>query len=223
MLDGGVFTDACEETDDDLASMLAMKLKARKSTLLPHNTHELEKTVEATATAISQHYEAIGKPFHGVSIEELKKGYFRVNEAGVGISCVLEEKPEEEKTVANFEYADKVEIEEPMSVTTSVKVTASGRISNVDSLMQEFSDAGVPFPQTEVDWQGEAFGAKLAQVTPSKKRQSSPGVATNEVSPFLSRSSSNLSLALRKKLKKADSNPSSPKKKATSSSADLAK
>jgi len=206
-LDKEVFKADCTETDEDLTSMLLMKVQAQKQSCLPHVSHHVIGSVEATAAALSQHYEQCNKPFHGKTIEELKKGYFQTNEEGKGITCILD--TNEIKTLVNFDYADAVAIKEPMDVTTMVEVTAGGRTSHVDSLMQEFLDAGVMVPSVEVEWKGELFGEKKPDQTP-RKRKADAIEATSQQSPFLSRSAGALSTALRKKLKKGNSDPSTP-------------
>ena len=52
-----------------------------------------------------------------------------------------------DKVKVSFEYADApVEIVNPLDVTTVVKVMAGGRETAIDSLAQEFEDAGVAMP-----------------------------------------------------------------------------
>ena len=76
-------------------------------------------------------------------------------------------------------------------------------------------------PQTEVDWKGELFGEKKNKPsTPVKKRaadKDSP--AASPTLPFMTKSGTNLSQALRKKLKpNGDVEQSPPSKKEEKSS-----
>ena len=56
---------AREAPEEEAMEWLCFKLKVQFASLLPHVTHSVEDTVPALIAALSQHYEQIGKPFHG--------------------------------------------------------------------------------------------------------------------------------------------------------------
>ena len=50
-----------------------------------------------------------------------------------------------EKTFVDFDYAESIRVEKPLSVETDVIITVGGRESRVNSLASEFANAGVVF------------------------------------------------------------------------------
>ena len=75
-------------------------------------------------------------------------------------------------------------------------------------------------PETSIDWQGELFGSKKKPVTTMKKRAADTDSPSNAGAiAFMTKSGTNLSQALRKKLKpNADVEQSSLSKKEEKSS-----
>ena len=132
--------------------------------------------------------------------ERLLQGYFPVS--GKSIICVLDTKAE--NTVVDFDYAESVRVEKPLSIDTDVLITVGGRESRVNSLASEFTSAGVILQTRDVKGLDKQLQLKEAiDATPTlAKRQrlsavsdGSPGEASS------SQASSNVwSAALRKRL-----------------------
>ena len=70
--------------------------------------------------------------------------------SGKTITCALDTKAD--KTVVDFDYAESIRVEKPLSVETDVIITVGGRESKVNSLASEFTNAGVKLPTREVKW-----------------------------------------------------------------------
>ena len=111
----------------------------------------------------------------------------------------------------NFDCAQSIRVEKPLSVETDVIITVGGRESRVNSLASEFANAGVLLPTRDVHWLDEQLQLKETDdaTPPSAKKQrlsagsdGSPGEST--ASPA---SSNVLSAALRKRLKEKMSPP----------------
>ena len=103
----------------------------------------------------------------------MRAGYYSKGDGGKTILCVLDEA--EEKTTLDFEYADELQIENPLDIMTEVKLTTRGRETRVDSCQMEFE--AVPtvknMPTLVVEWKGSLFGEKKAVTTPTKKKGAS--------------------------------------------------
>ena len=185
-------------------------VKVRKETLLPSATHDVEHTVEALIAALSQHYQIIGKlPTDLRSLDALLKGYFRLMAEEKNIVCSLD--TAEEKTELEFEYAGKFEIVNCMDIDTEVRVTTKGRVTTVDSMAQEFGDAGVSLPPRVADWQGALFGEKKAERTPQKRKAEDSASSPSSCNWFASKSTVLVGEALRRKVSR-NLNEASPKK-----------
>ena len=122
--------------------------------------------------------------------------------SGKTITCALDTKAD--KTVVDFDYAEDIRVEKPLSVETDVIITVGGRESKVNSLAAEFTNAGVKLPTREVKWLDKQLQLKEAieaTPTPAKRQRlsavsdGSPGEASSSQA-----SSNHLSAALRKRL-----------------------
>ena len=166
-------------------------------------------TVDKLAAAFKQHYESLGNEGRPGSLAVLRAGYYTKGENGKTVTCVLD--AAEVKTTLDFDYADTLKIDNPLDIITEVKITTKGRVTNVDSVHMEFE--ALPdvrdMPKQDVDWKGGLFGEKKEPVQPDKKRKSEQSPAPSPTAPFISKSGAKLSEALRKKLKKQDSDPKS--------------
>ena len=80
--------------------------------------------------------------------ERLLQGYFPVE--GKKITCAADTAAE--KTVVDFDYAESIRVEKPLSVETDVIITVGGRESRVNSLASEFANAGVILLTRDVQW-----------------------------------------------------------------------
>ena len=188
----------CMELD-----LLCFALRVHQEALLPTETHDMDTTISALSAVINQQYRAIGPPFAQVPANEperLLEGYFLVS--GKTITCALDTKAD--KTVVDFDYAESIRVEKPLSVETDVIITVGGRESKVNSLAAEFTNAGVKLPTREVKWldkQLQLTEAIEATPTPAKRQRlpavsdGSPGEASSSQA-----SSNHLSAALRKRL-----------------------
>jgi hypothetical protein len=173
-------------------------------------THEVEATLESLTAALSQHYTATGGLVGPKTLENLRKGYY-TKEAGDGksVTCVLDS--QEDKTELKFDYADVLNIVEPLDVNTLLVVTSAGREMKMDSLAQEFRDAGVELPRLEVEWKGELFGGKKVVSTPEKRKsEDSDFSAAPDTNVFASKSSQMMGDALRRKLARKGSDGKTP-------------
>ena len=183
--------------------LLCFALRVHQEALLPTETHDMDTTIPALSEVINQQYRAMGSPFAQVPANEperLLEGYFPVS--GKTITCVLDTKAD--KTVVEFDYAESIRVEKPLSVDTDVIITVGGRESRVNSLASEFTSAGVILPTRDVKWLDKQLQLKEAidaTPTPAKRQRlsavsdGSPGEASS------SQASSNLlSAALRKRL-----------------------
>ena len=198
-----------EETADDAwfkgheLDLLCFALRVHQEAFLPTETHEMDTTIAALSAVINQQYRAIGAPFSQVRANEpecLLQGYFPVE--GKKITCVLDTAAE--KTVVNFDYAQSIRVEKPLSVETDVIITVGGRESRVNSLASEFANAGIALPTRDVHWLDEGLQPKeTADDTPppAKKQRLSAGSDGSPGESAASQTSSNvLSAALRKRL-----------------------
>ena len=199
-----------EEPTDDAwfkgmeLDLLCFALRVHQEALLPTETHDMDTTISALSAVINQQYRAMGSPFAQEPFlnepERLLEGYFPVS--GKTITCALDTKAD--KTVVDFDYAEDIRVEKPLSVETDVIITVGGRESKVNSLAAEFTNAGVKLPTREVKWLDKQLQLKEAiEATPTPvKRQrlsavsdGSPGEASSSQA-----SSNHLSAALRKRL-----------------------
>ena len=198
-----------EEPSDDAwfkgmeLDLLCFALRVHQEALLPTETHDMDTTIPALSAVINQQYRAIGSPFAQVPANEperLLEGYFPVS--GKTITCVLDTKAD--KTVVEFDYAESIRVEKPLSVETDVIITVGGRESRVNSLASEFTNAGVILPTRDVKWLDKQLQLKEAieaTPTPAKRQRlsavsdGSPGEASSSQA-----SSNHLSAALRKRL-----------------------
>ena len=199
-----------EEIGDDAwfkgqeLDLLCFALRVHQEAFLPTETHEMDTTIAALSAVINQQYRAIGAPFSQVPANEperLLQGYFPV--VGKTITCAVDTAAE--KTVVNFEYAESIRVEKPLSVETDVIITVGGRESRVNSLASEFANAGVVLPTRDVHWLDEQLQLKETDdATPpsAKKQRLSAGSDGSPGESAASQTSSNvLSAALRKRLK----------------------
>ena len=198
-----------EEPSDDAwfkgmeLDLLCFALRVHQEALLPTETHDMDTTIPALSAVINQQYRAIGSPFAQVPANEperLLEGHFPVS--GKTITCALDTKAD--KTVVDFDYAEDIRVEKPLSVETDVIITVGGRESKVNSLAAEFTNAGVKLPTREVKWLDKQLQLKEAieaTPTPAKRQRlsavsdGSPGEASSSQA-----SSNHLSAALRKRL-----------------------
>ena len=132
--------------------LLCFALRVHQEALLPTETHDMDTTIPALSAVINQQYRAMGSPFAQEPFlnepERLLEGYFPVS--GKTITCALDTKAD--KTVVDFDYAESIRVEKPLSVETDVIITVGGRESRVNSLASEFTSAGVILPTREVKW-----------------------------------------------------------------------
>ena len=198
-----------EEPTDDAwfkgkeLDLLCFALRVHQEAFLPTETHEMDTTIAALSAVINQQYRAIGAPFSQVPANEperLLQGYFPV--VGKTITCAVDTAAE--KTVVDFDYAESIRVEKPLSVETDVIITVGGRESRVNSLASEFANAGVALPTRDVHWLDEELRPKeTADDTPppAKKQRLSAGSDGSPGESAASQASSNvLSAALRKRL-----------------------
>ena len=189
---------------DHQLDLLCFALRVHQEALLPTETHEMDTTIAALSAVLNQQYRAIGAPFSQVPrcrfSEVLLQGYFPVE--GKTITCAVDTKAY--KTVVEFEYAESMRVEKPLSVETDVIITVGGRESRVNSLASEFANAGVALPTRDVHWLDEELRPKeTADDTPppAKKQRLSAGSDGSPGESAASQTSSNvLSAALRKRL-----------------------
>ena len=198
-----------EEPTDDAwfkgkeLDLLCFALRVHQEAFLPTETHEMDTTIAALSAVINQQHRAIGAPFAQVPANEperLLQGYFPVS--GKSITCVLDTAAD--KTVVDFDCAESIRVEKPLSVETDVIITVGGRESRVNSLASEFANAGVILPTRDVHWLDEQLQPKeTADDTPppAKKQRLSAGSDGSPGESAASQTSSNvLSAALRKRL-----------------------
>ena len=183
--------------------LLCFALRVHQEAFLPTETHEMDTTIAALSAVINQQYRAIGAPFAQVPANEperLLEGYFPVE--GKTVTCALDTKAY--KTVVEFDCAESIRVETPLSVETDVLITVGGRESRVNSLASEFANAGVALPTRDVHWLDEQLRPKeTADDTPppAKKQRLSAGSDGSPGESAASQTSSNvLSAALRKRL-----------------------
>ena len=194
-----IYTDDMEELpEEELMFHVCRLLRCRKNTPLPTETHSVPATVEQLAEACKQHYESVGDEDPPVNLERLRAGYYNKGENGKRILCVLDEG--EDKTSLDSDYADDVQIENPLDIMTEIKITTKGRETKVDSVQLEFEQVPTVrnMPALLVEWNGALFGAKKAVTTPQKKGSIDPSPTASSNSPFISKAGANLSQALRK-------------------------
>ena len=184
--------------------LLCFALRVHQEALLPTETHGMDTTIPALSAVINQQYRAIGSPFAQVPANEparLLEGYFPVS--GKTITCALDTKAD--KTVVDFDYAEDIRVEKPLSVETDVIITVGGRESKVNSLAAEFTNAGVKLPTREAKWLDKQLQLKEeidATPTPAKKQRLSASSDGAPGESLASQPSSNvLSAALRRRLK----------------------
>ena len=199
-----------EETADDAwlkgqeLDLLCFALRVHQEAFLPTETHEMDTTIAALSAVINQQYRAIGAPFSQVPANEperLLQGYFPL--VGKTVTCVVDTAAQ--KTVVDFDYAESIRVEKPMSVETDVIITVGGRESRVNSLASEFANAGVILPTRDVHWLDEQLRRKETDdATPppsAKKQRLSAGSDGSPGGSAANQASSNvLSAALRKRL-----------------------
>ena len=198
-----------EEIGDDAwfkgheLDLLCFALRVHQEAFLPTETHEMDTTIAALSAVINQQYRAIGAPFSQVPANEperLLEGYFPVE--GKTVTCALDTKAY--KTVVEFDYAESIRVETPLSVETDVLITVGGRESRVNSLASEFANAGVASPTRDVHWLDEQLRPKeTADDTPppAKKQRLSAASDGSPGEVSSSQASSNVwSAALRKRL-----------------------
>ena len=122
------------------------------------------------------------------------------------------------KTELEFEYADEIEIVNCMDITTEVRVTTKGRVTTVDSMAQEFGDAGISLPPLLADWKGAIFGEKKPEITPKKRKADETWSFPASANAFASKSTVAVSEALRRNVTQEKIDKWSPKKAGKSSS-----
>ena len=189
-------------------------VNARKDSFLPTQTLNIEHTVEALISAISQQYKELDFPIRGKTLQVLLKGYFEVGgDGGKTVTSphqVIAPGSANQKVQVGFEYAEQpVVIVNPLDVTTIVKVFAGGRETTVDTLAQEFEDAGVEMPKLEIDWKGDMGAKKREFVTPTKKKKETTPDKKKSAAP-----TSALSAAIKRRLSPAAKAMSESPKKA---------
>ena len=144
----------------------------------------------------------------------MRAGYYDKGEGGKTITCVLDES--EDKKTLDFDYADELQIENPLDIMTEVKITTKGRVAYIDSVHVEFEGLATVknMPQVDVDWKGDLF-VKKEVVQPEKHRKADNSPATSPTAAaFISKSGANLSQALRENmLKPRRSEPQSPSRR----------
>lgn len=184
-------------TDKEI-DVLCFALRVKKDSPLPTMTHQIDETLDDLITALSQHYKALGSPLKDKTSEQIMKGYFHKTgeDDSIGVCCVLDKNPK--PVLLNFEWAQELEIVEPLNSDTKLIVKAHGRKTTVDDLQLEFEAAGIMMPTLQPEWLGLTFEAKdkpEEAATPSKgtKRQRS----LEQSPPALS---DHLSEALRRRL-----------------------
>ena len=184
--------------------LLCFALRVHQEAFLPTETHEMDTTIAALSAVINQQYRAIGAPLSQVPANEperLLQGYVPV--VGKTVTCAVDTAAEK-KTVVNFDYAESIRVEKPLSVETDVLITVGGRESRVNSLASEFANAGIALPTRDVHWLDEGLQPKeTADDTPppAKKQRLSAGSDGSPGESAASQTSSNvLSAASRKRL-----------------------
>ena len=181
-----------------------------KASLLPTETHEVEPTVEALGAALSQHYCAIGGPVGPKTLQNLQDGYYFKDSTNKNIVCTHD--TNEEKIKITLEHCDEVGILNPLDVATEVQVVTNGTTMKIDSISQEFRNAGVNLPNLVVEWQGALFGTKKTVRTPEKRKVSVSSPTGQKIgadpNAFASKSTVMLSEALRKKMRKDEKSTS---------------
>jgi len=179
--------------------MLCFALRKHKTALLPCASFEVEETVEAVADAFTQHYLSIGRPLTATSqtIAELLLGYYRLDTQTQKILCKLDTR--DDKARIDFSFAEQVELERPLEMDTTLKVTMNGKATVYTDLKSDFEAQRVDFPDDE--WKG-GFTANAREPAKKAARSQSSGdvAAISATSPAKGSSNSVLSSALRKRL-----------------------
>lgn len=210
-----------EIDEDDLNWYLCRLVGVLRQSLLPTQTHDIEATHSGLLAALSQHFTINGGLPDGLTLDDLKKGYYAHLENGKDIICLLDDKTGAQRTKMSLNHCDRVEIANVLDAETEIRCTTHGTVMKIDSMGSTFREEGLPIPTLEVDWKGALFGTPKAKATPTKKRPlketSSPGDASGScTSPtvFSSKNSVMLSDALRRRVAKKES----PKKETGGSS-----
>ena len=137
-----------EEPTDDAwfkgkeLDLLCFALRVHQEALLPTETHDMDTTIPALSAVINQQYRAMGSPFAQEPFlnepERLLEGYFPVS--GKTITCALDTKAD--KTVVDFDYAEDIRVEKPLSVETDVEAAAAQLLRDQETELREM--AGMP-------------------------------------------------------------------------------
>ena len=147
-----------------VARLLNIRLKSD----LPTTTHGIPSTHAALITALSQHYTGTGGLVGEKTIANLKAGYFKAE--GTTVTCNLDQG--EIKHKIEFEHADEISIANTLDCMSLCSVTTGGRAMKIDTLWQEFHNAGMSLPYQEVDWKGDMLRdtkIETTSVTPRKE------------------------------------------------------
>ena len=192
---------------DDKLDLLCFALRVSQEKALPSVEYEGLESWTSLAAALSQHYEALGKPLTTPvkTQEELLQGYFREQTGADGthvVTTVVDTK--EEKTEVTFE-AGALTFENRFDWHTLVSLEKNGRVFKLDNMAEEFESDDVPCP--EKPWQGEAFGKKRLVETPNKGKEQTSGQASSAKKRFSPSppASAAVSDALRKRLRAKES------------------
>ena len=126
----------------------------------------MAETVEALSDAFLEHYSQSGKPLPipTQSMDQIMCGYFRVNDLGNTISCMLDGR--EQKAEIDCSYAENVVVQNHVEMESRVIVTVNRRDTIYDSLMDDFEGEGVKFPDEH--WKG-SYTDRALPAPPAKK------------------------------------------------------
>ena len=154
--------------------VLCFALRIHKTVALPVLEGEAADSIPDVATALSQHYNNIGKPLsqpEKLTPEIIKKGYFHIN-TDKKITCILDDT--EDKTQIDFSNADQLMLHDLLGHETALTMVINGRKTKVESLYEEFESESVVFPSRNPEWQSEMIVCNddKPSTTPSKSRSS---------------------------------------------------
>ena len=148
--------------------LLCLAFNVSPDTPLPTTCYEGLETWVAFGTALSQHYNAQGKPLSSDNTEDdLKDGFYKATQnAEQGewtVTCRLDHRAE--KAVLTFAAEDLV-FDDPFDINTVASIKKDNRWLKVDDLLDEFVALGVEAPPAAPTWQGAAFAKRKEPHTP---------------------------------------------------------
>ncbi|MCP4244733.1 MAG: hypothetical protein GY772_29670 [bacterium] len=134
---------------DEKLGVMCMALGVSRNTALPNQYYEGLSSQEAFLSACSQRYAGIGRIMAGRSLDEIKRGWYDVDNAHT-VTCFLSRGEGRARQV--FDDNASIAILQPFETTTSAEVSQYGRTYLCNDLKSVFEDAGVVFPDEDAEW-----------------------------------------------------------------------